>query len=117
MESAVTCLRFDDRYYEWLQNKYTHMKNLFTDGLRDLGLTFTEPQGAYYVLVDISEFGYEDDTEFCLDLIRKVGVAAVPGSSFFRENINHLIRFHFAKQDETLNNVLERLAGIRQLKK
>ena len=73
MESAVTCLRFDDRYYEWLQNKYTHMKNLFTDGLRDLGLTFTEPQGAYYVLVDISEFGYEDDTEFCLDLIRKVG--------------------------------------------
>ncbi|MCU6755378.1 Methionine aminotransferase [uncultured Eubacterium sp.] len=117
MESAVTCLRFDDRYYEWLQNKYTHMKNLFTDGLRDLGLTFTEPQGAYYVLVDISEFGYEDDTEFCLDLIRKVGVAAVPGSSFFRENINHLIRFHFAKQDETLNNVLERLAGIRMLKK
>ncbi len=117
MEAAVTCLRFDDTYYEWLQNKYTHMKNLFTNGLRDIGLSFTEPQGAYYVLADISEFGYDDDTEFCLDLTRKIGVAAVPGSSFFREKVNNLVRFHFAKQDETLIDVLNRLSDIHKLRK
>lgn len=90
------------------------MKNLFVGGLKNLKLNFTEPQGAYYVLMDISEFGYESDLVFCEDLARKVGVGAVPGSSFFRENVNHLIRFHFAKQDETLLNALDRLADIRE---
>ena len=88
------------------------MKNLFTNGLKDIGLSFTNPQGAYYVLVDISEFGYEDDILFCEDLARKVGVGAVPGSSFFKEPENRYIRFHFAKQDATLNAALERLADI-----
>ncbi len=114
MEAAVTGLLFDDTYYEELQNHYTHMKNLFTDGLKEIGLRFTEPQGAYYVLLDISEFGYESDMVFCEDLARKVGVGAVPGSSFFREDVNHLIRFHFAKRDETLKAVLDRLADIRE---
>ena len=90
------------------------MKDLFTGGLKDIGLTFTEPQGAYYVLVDISEFGYESDLKFCEDLASKVGVGAVPGSSFFRENVNHLIRLHFAKQDETLYEALNRLSAIRK---
>lgn len=114
MEAAVTGLRFGDEYYQGLQEHYTHMKNLFVGGLKNLGLKFTEPQGAYYVLMDISEFGYESDLVFCEDLARKVGVGAVPGSSFFRENVNHLIRFHFAKQDETLLNALDRLADIRE---
>jgi aminotransferase len=114
MEAAVVGLQFGDAYYENLQEHYTHMKNLFVGGLKNLGLPFTEPQGAYYVLMDISEFGYESDLLFCEDLARKVGVGAVPGSSFFREDVNHLIRFHFAKQDETLNNALERLGGIRE---
>lgn len=114
MEAAVTGLLFDDTYYEELQNHYTHMKNLFTDGLKEIGLRFTEPQGAYYVLLDISEFGYESDMVFCEDLARKVGVGAVPGSSFFREDVNHLIRFHFAKRDETLKAALDRLADIRE---
>ena len=113
MEACVVGLKFGDEYYRELQAHYTHMKNLFVGGLRDIGLQFTEPQGAYYVLVDISEFGYENDYLFCEDLARKVGVGAVPGSSFFRENINHLIRVHFAKQDETLNAALDRLADIR----
>ena len=68
----------------------------------------------YYVLVDIREFGYESDLDFCEDLARKVGVGAVPGSSFFRENVNHLIRFHFAKQDATLMEALDRLSEIRR---
>ena len=68
---------------------------------------------AYYVMMDISEFGYDSDLKFCEDLTRLVGVGAVPGSSFFREPVNHLIRFHFAKKDETLLNALNRLESLR----
>lgn len=114
MEAAVVGLRFGDDYYQKLQAHYTHMRDLFIGGLRNIGLPFTEPQGAYYVLVDISEFGYEDDQLFCEDLARKVGVGAVPGSSFFREDVNHLVRVHFAKQDETLLAALDRLSDIRK---
>ena len=117
MEAVVPGLNFGDDYYIELQNHYTHMKNLFVDGLKNIGLTFTEPQGAYYVMVDISEFGYKDDYEFCVDLAEKVGVGAVPGSSFFREDVNQYIRFHFAKKDDTLNAALERLADIRKILK
>lgn len=82
MEAAVTGLKFGDDYYKELQNHYTHMKNLFCDGLKNLGLTFSEPQGAYYVLMDVSEFGVKDDVKFCEWMTQHVGVAAVPGSSF-----------------------------------
>lgn len=114
MEAAVVGLQFEDSYYENLQKHYTHMKNLFTEGLKNIDIPFTEPQGAYYVLLDISEFGYKSDLEFCEKLAERVGVGVVPGSSFFRENVNHLIRLHFAKQDETLNMALDRLSEIRQ---
>lgn len=118
MEAATVGLLFPDSYYEELQAHYTHMKNLFVNGLKDIGLQFTEPQGAYYVLVDIGEFGYDSDLVFCEDLAEKVGVGAVPGSSFFKEDVNHLIRFHFAKRDETLNAALDNLSRIRtKLKK
>lgn len=113
MEAAVVGLNFPDTYYEELQQHYTHMRALFTEGLEQIGLPFTKPQGAYYVMVDISEFGYESDVQFCEDLARKVGVGAVPGSSFFREPENRYIRFHFAKQDATLQGALDRLADIR----
>jgi aminotransferase len=62
----------------------------------------------------ISEFGYTDDLKFCEDLARKVGVGAVPGSSFFHEPVKHLIRFHFAKKEETLQEALDRLFDIRK---
>jgi len=65
-------------------------------------------------MLDISEFGYESNLEFCEILARDVGVGAVPGSSFFREPVNHLIRFHFAKKDETLFEALNRLNDIRR---
>jgi aminotransferase len=65
-------------------------------------------------MMDISEFGYKSDDQFCIDLAQKVGVAAVPGSSFFREPVNHLIRFHFAKKDETLIEALSRLECLRK---
>ena len=112
-EAAVTGLNFEDDYYVWLRDKYTHMRDVFLNGLDDIGLSHTNPQGAYYVLLDISEFGYDSDLEFCEDLARKVGVGAVPGSSFFKEDVNNLIRFHFAKKDETLNEAIERLSSIK----
>lgn len=113
-EAAVTGLRFGDDYYRWLQEKYTAKRNLFLKGLDDLHIAHTTPQGAYYVLLDISEFGFDSDLEFCETLARDVGVGAVPGSSFFREPVNHLIRLHFAKKDETLNEALNRLELIRK---
>lgn len=113
MEAAVAGLNFPDSYYQELQQHYTHMRELFTEGLAQIGLSFTKPEGAYYVMVDISEFGYENDVEFCEDLARKVGVGAVPGSSFFREPENRYIRFHFAKQDATLQGALDRLSDIK----
>lgn len=117
MEAAVVGLLFEDDYYEELKNHYTHMKNVFIHGLKDIGLRFTEPQGAYYVLVDISDFGYKSDITFCEDLAKKVGVGAVPGSSFFKEDVNHLIRFHFAKKDETLLKALDNLSDIKRIMK
>jgi aminotransferase len=75
------------------------------------------PEGAYYIMLDIGEYGYESDLKFCEDLAAKVGVGAVPGSSFFREDVNHLIRLHFAKNDETLHEALNRLEQIKILKK
>jgi len=112
-EAAVTGLRFGDGYYAKLRDTYTRKRDLFLKGLDDIGISHTVPQGAYYVMLDISEFGFDDDLEFCEVLARDVGVGAVPGSSFFREPVNHLIRLHFAKRDETLNEALNRLNDIR----
>lgn len=112
MEAAVVGLNFKDDYYLELQRHYTHMKNLFINGLNKIGLKYFEPQGAYYVLVDISEFNCNNDIKFCEWLAREVGVGAVPGSSFFKNDINQYIRFHFAKKDETLNMALDRLSYI-----
>ena len=112
-EAAVVGLEFSDAYYDELQKLYTHKKDLFLNGLKELNIPHTEPQGAYYVMVDISEFGYDSDLDFCVDLIKNVGVAAVPGSSFFKEEENRYIRFHFAKKDKTLLAALNRLKDMR----
>lgn len=112
-EAVVTALNFDDSYYDKVLDLYTAKRDLFCQGLDSIGLEHNVPQGAYYVMMDISEFGYDSDLEFCEDLASKVGVGAVPGSSFFREPVNHLIRFHFAKRDETLNAALENLKSLR----
>lgn len=113
-EAVIPGLNFGQDYYDKLQATYTHKRDLFLKGLKDVGLEFSEPQGAYYVLMDITPFGYDNDLEFCQVLAKEVGVGAVPGSSFFRESVNHLIRFHFAKKDETLNEALNRLEAIHK---
>ena len=118
MEAVVPALHFGQAYYDGLLDTYTRKRELFLSGLDALHISHNEPQGAYYVLLDISEFGYGSDFQFCKNLAREVGVAAVPGSSFFREPVNHLIRMHFAKQESTLNEALERLESMKgKLKK
>ena len=113
-EAVIPGLKFAQDYYDDLLQKYTHKRDLFCKGLDDLGLVHNIPQGAYYVMLDISAFGYDSDLQFCENLAAKVGVGAVPGSSFFREPVNHLIRFHFAKKDDTLNEALNRLETLRE---
>ncbi|MCI6421043.1 MAG: pyridoxal phosphate-dependent aminotransferase [Blautia sp.] len=120
-EAAVTGLNFPDSYYEQLLETYTKKRKYFLDGLDRIGLKHNVPQGTYFVLIDIQEFldlpqfqGYTD-LEFCEWMIRNIGVAAVPGSSFFKEEVNHLIRLHFAREEKTLDEALDRLAKMAQL--
>ena len=117
MEAVMPALAFGQDYYDGLLAKYTHKRDLFLRGLDTLGIAHTDPQGAYYVLLDIGGYGYGSDLTFCEDLAAKVGVGAVPGSSFFREPVNHLIRMHFAKNDDTLYEALNRLEAMPSLKK
>ena len=120
-EAAAVGLNFPDRYYEELLALYTEKRNHFLEGLDRIGLKHNVPQGTYFVMVDISEFlalkqfeGWTD-LEFCEWMIKNIGVAAVPGSSFFRENVNHLIRLHFARQEETIDEAIRRLAKLKEL--
>ena len=115
MEAAVVGLEMPDSYYTEFGAHYAHMKKLFTEGLDRIGIPYTDPQGAYFVLADIGPFlkKGQTDVEFCEELARKVGVATVPGSSFFMENVPNIVRMHFAKKDETLYAALERLSDIK----
>ncbi|MCQ2501598.1 MAG: pyridoxal phosphate-dependent aminotransferase, partial [Lachnospiraceae bacterium] len=114
-EAATVGLNFPESYYTELLATYTEKRARFLDGLDRIGLKHNVPQGTYFVLIDISDFlnlpqfqGYTD-LEFCEWMIREIGVAAVPGSSFFREDVNHLIRLHFARGEETIDEALRRL--------
>lgn len=111
-EAALAGLTMPDSYYDNLRKIYTEKRDIFLNGLDEAGLKYTTPQGAYYVMVDISEFTKSNDVEFCERLAKEIGVAAVPGSSFFKEDVNHLIRFHFAKKKETLLEAVERLKKL-----
>ncbi|MDR0583332.1 MAG: aminotransferase class I/II-fold pyridoxal phosphate-dependent enzyme [Treponema sp.] len=115
MEAAVTALAFPQSYYDSLLASYTKKRDVFLGALDRAGLRYTRPRGAYYVLADIGEFYDRDDTLFCEWLAKEVKVAAVPGSSFFRESVTNMIRFHFAKKEETLIAAGERLAGLRAI--
>lgn len=120
-EAAVTGLNFGDNYYQELQSIYTKKRDIMLKGLDEIGLKHNIPQGTYFVLIDISDFlalpqfsGYTD-LEFCEWMIKNIGVAAVPGSSFFREDVNHLIRLHFAREESTINDALNKLSKLQEL--
>lgn len=115
MEAAVVGLEMPDSYYEEFGAHYAHMKQLFTEGLDRIGMEYTDPEGTYFVLANIGKYlkKGQNDVEFCLEMAEKVGVAAVPGSSFFMENVGDIIRLHFAKKDETLLEALNRLSDMK----
>ena len=117
-EAATVGLKFGESYYRELLEKYTKKRDYFLHGLDRIGLKHNEPQGTYFVLVDIQEFldlpqfaGYTD-LQFCEWMIEHIGVAAVPGSSFFKEPVNNLIRLHFAKDEKTLEKALDCLSKL-----
>ena len=112
--AAVAGLELPDSYYAGLGELYAAKRTLFTSILAKTGLKFTEPQGAYYSLLDISPLGFKTDTEAAEWLIKEIGVAGVPGSSFFREPEHRYVRFHFAKKEETLRAAGEKLGRIKR---
>lgn len=120
-EAAVVGLNFDESYYQELKKTYTKKRDHFLKVLDEIGLKHTTPQGTYFVLVDISEFleleqfKEMNDLEFSEWMTINIGVAPVPGSSFFREDVNNLIRLHFARSKETLDECLKRLSKLKYL--
>lgn len=114
-EAAIVGLNFSDEYYEKLQEKYTHKRDIFLNGLKEIGLDFYSPQGTYFVMVDISKFNRKSDYDFCVELSQKIGVTPVPGSSFFKDDNNDYVRFHFSKNDDTLIEAINRLRKINDL--
>lgn len=113
-EAAAIALEFPLDYYHQLKLDYTRRRDLFVDYLRRAGLRCNQPQGAHYVLVDISPFGFSDDMEFCRWLAKEYGVAGVPGSSFFYEPVRHLMRLSFAKSESVLKEAGERLLRLKE---
>ncbi|MGI5888308.1 MAG: pyridoxal phosphate-dependent aminotransferase [Oscillospiraceae bacterium] len=119
-EAACAGFALGQSYYDWLKNLYTEKRKVFCDGLDEIGLKHNVPQGAYYVLVDISDFLSKDkfkgwsDLQFCEWMVSEVKVAAVPGSSFFREPVNNYIRLHFARSDASLKEAVKRLSGLKK---
>jgi len=113
-EAAVTALRFPDSYYRDLAEGYLRKRDLFLSFLEEARLPHVRPDGAYYVLADIRGFGASGDVEFAEWMAREAGVAAVPGSSFFKETVQGFVRFHFAKREETLREAGRRLLALRE---
>ncbi len=114
--AGAYALSLPPSYYEDLQREYQRKRDYIVPVLRDAGFKCDTPDGAYYVMCDISDFGFENDIEFTKHLIREIGVAVVPGSSFYenREMGSQQVRFCFCKLDETLEAAAERLARLRR---
>jgi L-glutamine---4-(methylsulfanyl)-2-oxobutanoate aminotransferase len=103
-------------YYAELQTEYQRKRDFIVPVLRDAGFKCDTPDGAYYVMADISDFGFGNDVEFTKHLIREIGVAVVPGSSFYenREMGSQMVRFCFCKLDETLEAAAENLRKLKR---
>jgi L-glutamine---4-(methylsulfanyl)-2-oxobutanoate aminotransferase len=113
-EASITALSLPREYYKNLQSAYLKRRDFLVDVLSESGFTCHKPDGAYYIMADISGFGFKNDFEFANHLIRDIGVAVVPGSSFYRhpELGAQLVRFCFCKRDETLQAAAERLQKL-----
>ncbi|MBO4837886.1 MAG: pyridoxal phosphate-dependent aminotransferase [Lachnospiraceae bacterium] len=120
-EAATAGLQLGGEYYEGLNKLYQGKRDYLLAGLDQIGLKHNVPQGTYFVMIDIQEFLDMDrfagwtDLQFCEWLAREIGVAAVPGSSFFREPVNRYIRLHFARSEAVLDAAIDRLAKLKDL--
>lgn len=112
--AVVTALGFPESYYAALAGEYAAGRDVLLGYLDQTGLSYTRPEGAYFVMVDISPFGYASDIEFAHWMTREIGVAPVPGSSFFAHPENRYIRLNFAKRPQTLHAAGERLLRLRR---
>lgn len=105
-----------ESYYEKLGKDYATRRDTMLQILDECGIPYFKPAGAYYVFCDISKFGFADDVKFTEFMVKDVGVAVVPGSSFFRpgDRGSNFIRFCFAKKPETLEAARERLLKLNE---
>lgn len=119
-EAICAAFRLDETYYAGMLADYTRKRALFCGGLDEIGLPHSVPQGSYFVMVDISAFLCQPkfagwtDLQFCEWMVKEVGVAAVPGSSFFAEPVNNLIRLHFARSEASLQEAIDRLKKLKK---
>ncbi len=114
-EAGALALRLPPDYYDKLQAMYTEKRERLLGVLKQVGFTCYDPDGAYYVMTDISAFGYDDDLAFAKFLVKEIGVAVVPGSSFYHDPKlgSHQVRFTFCKKPETLSAGEERLHKLK----
>jgi aminotransferase len=113
-QAAVTALEFPQSYYDELRRSYAQKRDVFLSYLKQTGLIYSTPEGAYYVLLDVSPLGFARDMDCAEWLAREVGVATVPGSSFFARDEQRYVRLHFAKREETLHQAGQRLLRLKQ---
>jgi aminotransferase len=113
--AAAAALHLPQAYYDGLLRDYRQRRDFLLPVLRDLGFDVFEPHGAYYTMTDIGRFGYASDVEFAHFLVRDIGIATVPGSSFYHDPAmgRTKIRFAFPKRMETLERAAERLQALR----
>ncbi|HEY1848233.1 MAG TPA: aminotransferase class I/II-fold pyridoxal phosphate-dependent enzyme [Opitutaceae bacterium] len=115
--AVVTALRFPDSFYSGLADAYGKSRDILLGYLDQVGLPYSRPQGAYFVMVDIESLGWKSDVEFSRWMTREIGVAPVPGSSFFLSGENRYIRLNFAKRPETLHEAGKRLLRLREARR
>jgi N-succinyldiaminopimelate aminotransferase len=110
-EAMAFAMDFPDSYYNELLADYTRWRDLLRDALRDIGFQVYPTEGTYYLLVDITSVGFDDDLAFCRMLPEQAGVAAIPSSYFWKDRRQgrKLARFCFSKKDETLEEAIRRL--------
>jgi len=115
-EAGAAALALPPSYYQNLAESYRRRRDRLVPVLTEVGFRCYQPRGAYYVMTDISEFGFSDDLAFTKYLVQEIGVAAVPGSSFYRDPRDgaQQVRFAFCKKDETLDAASEKLRKLRR---
>jgi aminotransferase len=115
-EAGVTALRLPEEYYQKLCAQYVRRRDKMLGVLEGAGLRCFKPRGAYYIMTDISKFGFDSDVEFTRHLVKDIGVAVVPGSSFYSQasSGSRQVRFTFCKTDATLDEAANRLQKLRK---